>query len=431
MPSLARDVVVRPGVLDRLAASQSRRVTLVCAPAGYGKTTAVVSWLQTVSQVQEAQPGSLVAWYAIEDGDDNLSIFITYLTAAIDRVLPGACRQVVAGLQSVDMPSPEQLAALLLADLERLPQRLTLVLDDYHHLHDGSIRQLMTSLLYHLPPLPHLVLISRSVPSLPLTRLRAAGKVTEVDATHLAFNRQEASQLLETQLGSAVDAEVVQSLYLQTEGWVAGLRLLTLAARSTSEHAMPLSGLEQRSQHLLFDFLAEEALAKLPAHVLAFLLNTSLLALLNPALCDAVRGAPGDGAGGSAAMLRQLVQDNLFVTEIAEQDGWYRYHPQFQACLRKQLHEQRTAEAINLLHERAAGWYGAHGYVIESMQAYMAAGLPGRAADQLELALGSLYRQEKNQLLQHLMGLLPPALVAERPALLMLQCWRNCAASGR
>lgn len=162
MPSLARDVVVRPGVLDRLAASQSQRVTLVCAPAGYGKTTAVVSWLQTVSQVQEAQPGSLIAWYAIEDGDDNLFIFITYLTAAIDRVLPGACRQVVASLQSVDMPSPEQLAALLLADLERLTQRLTLVFDDYHHIHSNAIHQFVNSVLRWRPPMLHLVIIARA-----------------------------------------------------------------------------------------------------------------------------------------------------------------------------------------------------------------------------------------------------------------------------
>ena len=131
-----------------------------------------------------------------------------------------------------------------------------------------------------------------------------------------------------------------------------------------------------------------------------------------------------NGRGGqSAVLLRQLVHDNLFTTESAEQDGWYRYHPQFQACLRQLLRQRRSDEAINQLYSRAAGWYGEHGYVTESMQAYLAAGLPERAADQLELAIGSLYRQEQNLLLQHLMGLLPPALVAERPALLMLQCW--------
>lgn len=423
MPSLSRDVVVRPGVLDKLGALQSKRVTLVCAPAGYGKTTAVVSWLQAVAQVQEAQPSTLVAWYSIEEGDDTLFTFVTYLTAAIERVLPDACRYVTASLHAVDMPSPEQLAALFLTDFTQLPQRLVLVLDDYHHIHAASIQQLMTEVLRHSSPLLHLVLISRSAPTLPLARLRAAGEVTEIEAMHLAFTRQEASQLLETLWGREVDAEIVQSLYTQTEGWVAGLRLLTLAARSVGEGAIQIPELERRSEHLLFDFLTEEVLAILPAQVLAFLLDTALLSSLNPALCDAVCRHNDARCGGSAAMLRQLVQENLFITEIAGQDGWYRYHPQFQACLRRQLHQQRTTDEINQLHVRTAGWYGEHGYVTECMQAYLAAGFPKRAADQLELALGSFYRQEQNQLLQHLLGLLPPALVAERPALLMLQCW--------
>ncbi len=419
MPALASDVVMRPSVVERLA-SQSTHVTLVCAPAGYGKTTAVVSWLQT--RAQQAQPAPLVAWYAIEEGDDNLFTFITYLTAAIERALPGACRQVVASLHEVDMPTPEQLAALLLADLAGLPQQLTLVLDDYHHIHDAGIQQLMTALLRHLPPPLHLVLISRSTPPLPLARLRTKGEVTEIEAKHLAFTRVEAGQLLDTLWDHAVDAATVQSLHTQTEGWVAGLRLLTLAARASGEDARSLSDPDQRSQYHLFDFLVEEVLAKLPLQVLTFLLDTALLSSLTPGLCDAVRSVDGS-CGDSAALLRQLVQDNLFITEIAGQAGWYRYHPQFQACLRRQLHQQRSAAAINQLQVRAAGWYAEHGYVTESMQAYLAAGLPECAADQLELALTSLYRQEKNQLLQYLLGLLPPALAAERPALLMLQCW--------
>ena len=365
----------------------------------------------------------MVAWYSIEEGDDDLFTFITYLSAAIERACPGACPRVIAGLHDVDIPSPTRLAKLLLDDIARLPQRLTLTLDDYHHIHDASIQQLMTTVLRHAPPSLHLIIIARATPSLPLARLRTAGEVAEIEAAHLAFSCQEACQLLKTLRGTeSVDAETVQSLHAQTEGWVAGLRLLTLAARVTDDGARAVLEREHRSEQLLFDFLAEEVLAQLPAQVLAFLLDTSLPETLTPALYDAVRGRSA-AASDSAAVLRQLVRDNLFITEVAGQEGWYRYHPQFQACLRRLLHQQRTAREISQLHVRAAGWYAEHGYVTESMQTYLAAELPERAADQLELALSSLYRQEKHALLQHLLGLLPSTLIAERPALLMLQCW--------
>lgn len=414
MPRLARDVVARPDVIARLEASRARAVTLLCAPAGYGKTTAVVSWLQAL--VQADAP---VAWCSIDEGDDHLFTFVTYVVAAIERTLPGACPNLAAGLHGVDLPAPGDLAEMFLADLARLPQRLTLLLDDYHHIHASAIHQFIASVLRRRPPLLHLVITARALPPLALARLRAAGEVTELDATQLAFSQDETSQLLETLAGQSIDAATVECFQAQTEGWVVGLRLL--AARSDDGDARPLFDRERRSQQFLFDFLIQEVLSKLPASTLDFLLETSILSTLTPALCDAVRSQ--DSSQESAALLRQLVHDNLFITETAEHDGWYRYHPQFQACLRQQLHQQRSAEAINHLYLRAAGWYGEHGYITESLQAYLAADRPEHAADQLERTLSMLYRQEQNQLLQHLLGLLPPALVAERPALLMVQCW--------
>lgn len=416
MPRLARDVVARPAVMARLEASRSQAVTILCAPAGYGKTTAVVSWLQSL-----AQADAPIAWCSIDEGDDHLFTFVTYLVAAIERMLPDACPNLTASLYGVDLPAPSDLAQVFLADLAQLPQRLTLVLDDYHHIHSSAIHQFVASVLRRRPPMLHLVITARALPPLALARLRASGEVTELDATQLAFSRDEASRLLETLAGQSIDAATVECFQVQTEGWVVGLRLL--AARSDDRDARPLHDRERRSQQFLFDFLIQEVLSKLPASTLDFLLETSILSTLTPALCDAVRSKNNGRSQDSAALLRQLVYDNLFITETAEHDGWYRYHPQFQACLRQQLHQQRSTEAINQLYLRAAGWYGEHGYITESMQAYLAANRPECAADQLELALGSLYRQEQNQLLQHLMGLLPPELVAQRPALLMVQCW--------
>lgn len=391
MPRLAGDVVPRPGVIARLEASQARAVTLLCAPAGYGKTTAVVSWLQAL--VQADAP---VAWCSIDEGDDHLFTFVTYLVAAIERTLPGACPNLAACLHGVDLPAPGDLAEMFLADLARLPQRLTLVLDDYHHIHASAIHQFIASVLRRRPPLLHLVITTRALPPLALARLRAAGEVTELDATQLAFSQDETSQLLETLAGQSIDAATVECFQAQTEGWVVGLRLL--AARSDDGDARPLFDRERRSQQFLFDFLIQEVLSKLPASTLDFLLETSILSTLTPALCDAVRSQ--DSSQESAALLRQLVHDNLFITETAEHDGWYRYHPQFQACLRHRLRQQRSAEAINHLYLRAAGWYGEHGYITESLQAYLAADRPEHAADQLERTLSMLYRQEQNQLLQ-------------------------------
>jgi ATP/maltotriose-dependent transcriptional regulator MalT len=417
MPSLPRDLVQRPAIRDRLAAAQSQPVTLVCAPAGYGKTTAVVAWLQAT------QSCAAVAWYAIDESDDDFFTFVSHLAAAIERVQPGGCSRVTASLHAVDMPTPDQLALLLLADLAQLPQRLTLVLDDYHHITTASIHQVLRQVLRHPPPLLHLVMITRTAPPLPLGRLRAVHDIPEFGASQLAFTRQEVGQLLEMTLGRAADAVVVESLHAKTEGWVAGLRLLLLATQADGRRASLIPDGDQRSQQLLFDYLAQEVLAALPGPVHTFLLETSILSTLNAALCDAVRVDCAPQAPGSAALLRQLAEHNLFVNEIDQQAGWYRYHPQFHAVLRQQLALHRTSAEIRTLQARAASWYGDHGFVTESMQAYLAAERPACAGDQLELALGELYRSEKTQLLQHLLGLLPPALVAMRPALLMVRCW--------
>jgi LuxR family maltose regulon positive regulatory protein len=417
MPSLPRDLVQRPAIRDRLAAAQSQPVTLVCAPAGYGKTTAVVAWLQAT------QSCAAVAWYAIDESDDDFFTFVSHLAAAIERVQPGGCSRVTASLHAVDMPTPDQLALLLLADLAQLPQRLTLVLDDYHHITTASIHQVLRQVLRHPPPLLHLVMITRTAPPLPLGRLRAVHDIPEFGASQLAFTRQEVGQLLEMTLGRAADAVVVESLHAKTEGWVAGLRLLLLATQADGRRASLIPDGDPRSQQLLFDYLAQAVLAALPGPVHTFLLETSILATLNADLCDAVRAGCEPQAPGSAALLRQLAEHNLFVNEIDQQAGWYRYHPQFHAVLRQQLALHRTSAEIRALQARAASWYGDHGFVTESMQAYLAAERPARAGDQLELALGELYRSEKTQLLQHLLGLLPPALVAMRPALLMVRCW--------
>jgi LuxR family maltose regulon positive regulatory protein len=297
------------------------------------------------------------------------------------------------------------------------------VLDDYHHIRATAIHQLMAAVVRHPPPLLHLVVITRSVPVLPLAKLRAAGEVAEFGVSQLAFTQQEVGQLLETTWGHAADPATVTALHARTEGWAAGLRLLLLAARSDDDRVHLVVDGDRRSQPLLFDYLAQEVLANLPGKTLDFLLETSILSTLTADLCDAVRERRATNENSSAALLREITEHNLFVAEIDERDGWYRYHPQFQACLRKQLHLHRTPAGIRQLYARAAGWYGDHGYITESLHAYLAADLPACAADQLELALGDLYYGEKMQLLQHLVGLLPSTLVAQRPALLMAQCW--------
>ncbi|MBK8795121.1 MAG: tetratricopeptide repeat protein [Anaerolineales bacterium] len=426
IPRLPNDLVLRPDVARMLEVSRAQVVMLLCAPAGYGKTTTVAVWLRSQMAQTPATvnaPTGLVAWYSVDEDDDQLFTFVTYLVAAIERVLPGACSQVTAGLHGVDMPSPSHLAALLLADLAQMSQRLTLVLDDFHHIHAPAIHALLAAVVRHPPPLLHLVVIARTVPALPLGRLRAANQLMEFGASQLAFTPPEIGQLLENVFGHAADAATVASLYAKTEGWVAGLRLLMLVAKTNDDRACCIPEVERRSQHLLFDYLMQEVLANLPDRILTFLLESSILTTLHPALCDTVCSSCAGEVDSSAALLQQLVQHNLFITEIGEQDGWYRYHPQFQACLAKQLRLARPPASIKQLYARAAGWYGEHGYITESMQAYLAADMQSHAADQLEQSLVELYRREEIQLLQHLVGLLPPALVKVRPALLMLQCW--------
>ena len=416
MPRLSQEAVARPGLLCRLEAGAQHKLILVCAPAGYGKTLAVASWLQPA---QEHKP---TAWYTIDTADNDLAAFLTYLLAAIQEVYPNACATTTPCLEVAQLPPVDYIVSSLLVDLIHLPGPLYLVLDDYHQITEPAIHQLLSGTVRHLPPQVHLVITSRTPPPLPLARLRASQGLTEINAADLAFSSHEAATLITTVLGRTPAPAVVEELVTQTSGWVAGLRLAATAMHSRSDDLAFVGEMRQRGHDYLFDYLLEEVLERLPDSLQQFLLKTSVPPDLTAGLCDAVLGTEHT----SEAILSQLADDHLFVNRLDDRHDWYRYHPQFRLLLQNRLRAAVGDGEVARLQHRAAEWYAQNGYFHEGMRAYLAASDVESAASCLEDCLETIYRQDDPQqlnIIERLLSLLPPTLIEQRPLLLMSKAW--------
>lgn len=422
MPRLSQEAIVRPGLLCKLEAGAQHKLILVCAPAGFGKTLAVASWLQPAAQGELQEAHKPTAWYTIDAADNDPSAFLAYLLAAIQEVYPNSCATTTSCLEVAQLPPVDYIVSALLVDLIHLPGQLYLVLDDYHQITEPAIHQLLSGTVRHLPPQVHLVITSRTTPPLPLARLRASQGLTEINASDLSFSKHEAAALIATVLGRTPAPEVVEELVVQTSGWVAGLRLAATAMHSRSDDTAFVGEMRQRGHEYLFDYLLEEVLERLPDSLQQFLLKTSVLSDLTAGLCDAVLGAEHT----SEAILSQLADDHLFVNRLDDRHDWYRYHPQFRLLLQNRLRVAVGDGEVARLQHRAAEWYAKNGYFHEGMRAYLAASDAESAASCLEDCLETIYRQDHPQqlhIIERLLSLLPSALVEQRPLLLMSKAW--------
>lgn len=412
-------LVARPRILRQLDTSfeANHRLTLVSAPAGFGKTTALTDWLVHLDQ---RHTNVRVAWLSLDEDDNDLVRFLTHVLAAlsgagleVDPVVPGYQGTAITDALTV-----------LVNDLTRAvgqaPQtHWVQVLDDYHAIRSSEVHEALTFLLDHCPARFHLVLATRSDAPLPLARLRTRGQLTEVRAADLRLSRTEACDFLNEVMGLDLTTADVGALEERTEGWVAGLQLAGLSLRDINEPGEVAAFIDAftGSNRFVIDYLAEEVLTRQPSQVWSFLLRTSVLDRLVGPLCDSVTGRD-DGA----RMLEDLERDNLFVVPLDAQRSWYRYHHLFADVLSARLLAEHPDEVPDL-HRRASAWYAAHDLPIDAVRHAMAAEDFGGAAHLMEEALPDLRRARQDGLLLTWMHSLPGSVVRRSPVLSIWSAW--------
>jgi LuxR family transcriptional regulator, maltose regulon positive regulatory protein len=380
IPPAPPKVVVRPRLVERLNEGLHRKLTLISAPAGFGKTTLVSTWVAGCDRQ--------VGWLSLDEGDNDPTRFLIYLVAAVRTIAPNIGEGVLGLLldKTPQPPPTESILTTLLNEITTIPENAVLVIDDYHLIDAKPVDAALTFLLEHLPPQIRLVIATREDPRLPLARLRGGGQLSELRATDLRFTPSEAAGFLNHAMGLHLSEEDIATLETRTEGWIAGLQLAALSLQGhadTSSFIQSFTG----SHHFVLDYLLEEVLQRQSERVQTFLLRTSILDHLCGSLCDAVLRDPS--ASGQAT-LEYLERANLFLVPLDNERGWYRYHHLFAELLRQRLHRGSTSSAaddarhVTELHRRASQWYEDHGLEIEAFHHAAAANDVDRAERLIE-----------------------------------------------
>ena len=414
-PPVRADLTPRPRLTDQLQQGLQRPLTLVAAPAGFGKTTLLCAWLE-----RSHLP---VAWMTLERGDNDLTRFWSYVFNALERIAPGsgaAALALLEGSQIRPLPPMETVLTVWINELTTLPQHVALVLDDYHLITAPAIHRALAYLLDHLPTQLHLVIATRADPPLPLARLRARGQLAEIRVADLRFTREEVLAFINQSLGSRLSTEQIATLEARTEGWIVGLQLAVLSMRDRTDLPLFLSTFSGSHQYII-DYLVEEVLARQPDAMRAFLLRTSILERLQESLCKAVLGESGVEASGQT-LLERAAQANLFLTPIDEVRRWYRYHPLFAEALAHRLLLQQRA-LLPELHRRASRWYEQQELISEAIHHALAAADFQQAARLIERMAERQMNRGELATLRAWLEALPGDVVLARAELCLWRAW--------
>lgn len=388
-----------------------RKLTLISAPAGFGKTTLISEWIAGCERP--------TTWLSLDEGDSDPARFLTYLVAALQTIVPQVGEEVLGALQSSQPPPTQAILTNLVNDLATIQDHFVLVLDDYHMIDSPQVDDALVFLIEHLPRQLHLVIATREDPRLPLARLRTRNQLTELRAADLRFTLDEAAQFLNEVMGLGLSTEDIAALETRTEGWIAGLQL---AAISMQGHREPHAFVQSftGSHHFVVDYLLEEVLHQQPASIQSFLLHTSILDRLCGPLCDALLVTP---AASGQATLEYLEQNNLFLIPLDNERSWYRYHHLFADLLRLRLHQENQEAHIAELYLRASIWYEENGEEVEAFQHAVAANDVQRAERLIDGQGMPLYfRGAAHPILNWLVSL-PAAILDTRPSLWVKYAW--------
>src|SRR5829696_6392445 len=391
-PKLRRSLVARPRLRGRLRRGAESRLTLISAPAGFGKTTLLAEWLAADGTERS------VAWLSLDESDRQPASYWAYVVTTLQAAVPAVGTSALPLLQTAQPPIQTVLATVL-NELGTALDDVYLVLDDYHLVDSPDIQAGMTFLLEHLPPRVHLVISTREDPALPLARLRAGGELVEVRAADLRFTFEEVAAYLNDVVGLDLAA-----------GDLAALQLAALSMQGRDDVAGFIAGFAGDDRYIV-DYLADEVLARQPAPVRDFLMRTSILDRLSGPLCDAVTGQHG-----GKAMLEALDRANLFLVPLDDSRRWYRYHHLFADVLQTHLLDEHPGQ-VAALHRRASEWYEQHTEPAQAVRHALAAGDVERAAALVELAIPVLRKARQEATIRGWVDAIPDEVVCVRPVL--------------
>lgn len=423
-PPVTRSLVERGRLIDRLDRGLQHPLVVISAPAGFGKTTLVSSWLETCPLPS--------AWLSLDGRDSDLRVFLEYLLAAIESPFPGSVRDTRSLIAANSPLQGLDIAHSLANELDELDRELVLVLDDYHTIGDLQVHEFLDALLQHPPQGLHIVLVSRLDPPLPLSQLRGRGRITELRGPELRFSGEESRAFIDQRTVVPLGDKAVALLIERTEGWAAGLNLALLALNPYADVDHQIERWRSPGK-LIADYLLQEVLAKIPNEVEGFLVRTSILDDMCESLCDAVMELDEVSKHRGGTYLEWLVQANLFVEPLDEPQGWYRYHHLFRELLRSRLLQQLDDEEINALHMRASAWNASHGRIELAIHHALAGNGTLEAVRLVAQHRHRLLNAEQRPRLERWLWLFSETIVAQHPDLLLAKAWLSSfgrAASG-
>ncbi|MCA9956139.1 MAG: AAA family ATPase, partial [Anaerolineales bacterium] len=409
IPPTRSTIVPRSRLIEQLTRGLNGKLTLLSAPAGFGKTTLITAWL---SQLELP-----IAWVSLDEDDSDPQQFFSYIAAALHPFI--ANRQTLVNLLQASQPQPAKaLATALVNDCTAVSTPCLLVLDDYHVVESSEIDLALAFLLDHMPPHLHLVMTSRSDPGFPLSRLRARNQLTEIRADDLRFSTEETAVFLQSVMGITLSPEQISALEARTEGWVAGLQMAALSMQNrddVDEFVTSFTG----SHRFIMDYLVEEVLNQQPIEVQDFLLQTAVLTRLCADLCDAILQTPST----SQQILEQLETRNIFLIPLDDERRWYRYHHLFADLLRQRLAQSAglpkgdAEKRVTELHHRASIWYENNGLEIDAFHHAAAAHDIERTERLIEGDGIPLHFRGAGVPVLHWLESLPTTLLDTRPSL--------------
>ncbi|MEM8808259.1 MAG: LuxR C-terminal-related transcriptional regulator [Cyanobacteria bacterium P01_G01_bin.38] len=401
LPQWSADRISRPRLIDRI--HPQRKLTLVSAPAGFGKTTLLAEWVAAV-------PTRPIAWVSLDQSDNDPAFFWTYLITALHKIQPRLGERSLSLLQSPQPPPIESALMMLLNELTAVEADFALLLDDYHVIETQAIHHGIGFLLSHLPPQMHLIIASRADPPFSLARLRSHGELTELRVADLRFTPNEAAAFLNQGMGLKISAADVAALEQRTEGWIAGLQLAALSLQGREDIADFVAAFSGDDRYIV-DYLLEEVLQRQPDRVRRFLLRTAILERLSGSLCDAVTDQ-NDGQ----EMLETLERSNLFIIPLDNQRQWYRYHHLFADVLQAHAMVERS-DRLPMLHARASKWYEQQDMPADAIHHALAAQDFERAAGLIERIWPTMRRRQRETTVLGWITSLPDSLIRNRPVL--------------
>jgi len=421
IPSGRPELVSRSHLIERLNQGLHTKLTLIAAPAGFGKTTLVTDWLN--SPGGDGTSPFLVGWLSLDQDDNDPIRFLTYLISALNRIPASETQFGVKALQLIQAaqpPSPETVLTIVINEIAVIPNKIVLILDDYHLIDNQSVHDALTFLLENNPPQLHLVITTREDPPIQISRLRTRGQLNEFRAIDLRFSTAETAEFLNEIMGLDLAAKDIVALEKRTEGWVAGLHLAAISMQGQ----LDIDGFIKSftgSHHFVIDYLVDEVLLQQPEHIRDFLLQTSFLNRLTGSLCDSVTGQQ-DGQ----ATLEALERANLFIVPLDSERLWYRYHHLFADFLRQRLRQTKLDQEVTL-HQHASEWFEINGFKDQSIEHALKAQDFNRAADLIEAKADAVWSQGEHTKLQKWLAKLPREKLLANPTLCIFHAWEQFA----